>query len=844
MARYKITLSASSWTQTTAALWWDTVSQLFFSDENLTEEVTSIVPPTRECWQFNGFFSASSGGVQYIDSEGNFTDEFIDKAMTLTAALTINVQQTRVSWKLTLNPNGGTTELAALYYRVAGGGYYTNDLCVDEPVTSVPRAVKANNAFRGYFNGTSTPGAQYTDKDGNFTASLVALVLTADKTIYAAYLAPYKVTVSANSGAGGDASFYYDSVNGRFYATADVSASPITRITMHTRATYKGLGYWSTNATTGVMRVSPDGTIAADFAPTAAVTIYAQWKLVSYKVTIGKQSGTGGTDALYYSQGIDAPAGWYYDDLCTQAANTIVFPTRAGYTPKGVYSAQSGGTEYITRHGEFLAAFNTWGAGITAAKTVYVQWVAVYKITLNPQSGEGGTAEMWYSSLDDKFYTDNTLDTEVTSVVPPTRECFTFTGFYSATSGGTQYITPAGAFTQALLDLSITAAKTFYAQWVRVSWKLTLDPNGGTLGDTAAIYNDGETSTYYADDQCTTPVTSVSMPSRVGYSPMGMYASKTGGSKYINDDGTIASRVALTANTTVYARWTARSYILHFSEGTPASKVVTFGQAVGSLPTPTRQKYDFIGWYVGETKIEPTYVWDFPQDETAISAWVPHISEYFGNVTDYFGMASASLIPIASDSGDNKQRVCVSHTGKFEPGVDAVSGVWRNPTVVYAVVRSFTFKATLGKAWAGSGSTLSGFMLTGVQVNTQVGSFPTITLTGTANEGRDAINSFDLSVPIVARSKAQNLLNAIRGGGKLQACILSASCDPVVLAENMMPCASDVVHGKITINASTVNISNEGEPTAANGFTSLGAPCGMSDATYKGYTFVAEKEMT
>ena len=853
MAVHKITLSASGWTQETPALWWDTISQLLYADSDLTQEATRIVPPTRECWQFNGFFSASSGGVQYIDTEGNFTNEFVEKAMTLTAALTINVQQTRVSWKLTLDPNGGTTALAALYYRVDGGGYYTTDLCADEPVTSVPRAVKEGNAFRGYFNGTTTPGTQYVDKDGGFLAALSSLVLTADKAIHAAYLAPYKVTVSANSGAGGDASFYYDSVNGLFYATADVSASPITRITMHTRETYKGLGYWSTNATTGVMRVSPDGTIAADFAPTDAVTIHAQWKLVSYKVTIGKQSGTGGTDALYYSQGVDAPAGWYYDDLCTQAANTIAFPTRAGYTQKGVYSAQSGGTEYITRHGEFLAAFNTWGAGITAAKTVYVQWVAVYKITLNPQSGEGGTAEMWYSSLDDKFYTDNTLDTEVTSVVPPTRECWQFTGFYSANSGGTQYVTHAGDFTQALLDLSITAAKTFYAQWVRVSWKLTLDPNGGTLGDTAAIYNDGVTAVYYADDQCTTPVTSVSMPSRAGYAQMGMYASKTGGSKYIDDDGRILLSLVLTASATVYARWSPITYTLTFDynggQGTVPSKSVTMGEAIGTLPSAAHNQGLLDGWYVGETKLTSSRVWDFPEDAVAVAKW----RYYFGNLTDWFGLETANgpLMLVASNPGSTRTVIETSHAGALaiqsgdsSGGAFKTFGILLNPVCTYRIRKEGRVTINLGAAWPGSGATKSGYMLVNAEYSTAADGEPVLVVRGVANEGAPAINRWSVNLDVSPDHIAQDPMNAVTGGGELTECKTLVTCDPVVPMENGMPCASDIVHGKVVVTATTNAYGGENAPTARLPFIETnGVPPDESDVDFTTYAFTAERSL-
>jgi len=848
MASYKITLSASSWTQTRSELYWDTVSQTLYADSNLTEEISAIEPPTRECYQFNGYYqssTAASPGNQYIDETGNFTSAFLDKCATLSAALTIYVNQTEISKKITLNLSSGTGDVEALYYQIVGGGLYTDNLCEGAPVLSIPKPKIANKAFRGFFaNATSSTstGTQYIDKDGNFLSALTAL--TAAKTIYAWYLAPYKITISANSGTGGSTAFYYDSLNGLFYDTADVEMSPITKITPHTRSQYKFLGIYASNNTTSAQRVAPDGTIAADFVPTAAATVYAQWQQVSYKLTINKGSGTGGTDALYCSNGANSPVGWYLDDLCQTAATRIEPPTRSGYAAKGVFTASTSGTKYINRDGTFTADFVA--LSITAAKTYYWQWGALYKITLNRNGGQGGPDEFWYSSQDDAYFADDQLSQQITSIEKPTSECFHFDGYYSASSGGTQYIDSAGQFTAALSSLAPTAAKTFYAHWTRVSYKLTLNDNGGT-GGSVAIYNSGANANYYADDQLTTRVLSVNVPTKTGYSLLGYYQTTSGGSKYVNADGTIAAAVGISANTTIFARYTPNTYTLFFSEGSTTQKTVTFGAAVGAVPSPTKVGYIFAGWYVDETKIEASTVWNFAENKTAYPAWIPHVSDYFGNVEDYFNLGSASMIPIASDSGDNRTRLCVAHTGKYERDVNQLSGVWRNPSVTYAVVRSFTFRVTLGKAYAAqsSGNTMyrSGYMITEAEVATSIGNFPTITVRAVANEGRDAINLFDVSVPVVARSKAQNLMNAIRGGGKLSGCTLVASCEPVVVAENMMPCASDVVNGKITVNAGTIAPTGEAAPTAQNGFTSLGEPKQTTEQYYAVWNIAAEKEL-
>ena len=154
----------------------------------------------------------------------------------------------------------------------------------------------------------------------------------------------------------------------------------------------------------------------------------------------------------------------------------------------------------------------------------------------------------------------------------------------------------------------------------------------------------------------------------------------------------------------------------------------------------------------------------------------------FGKMMDWFGMESAALKLVASDSG-------VSDCGSEE------SGILRNPSCTYEVVANTTISATLGAAWAAA-SGVSGYMLTNVTIRTPFAAFPQVTFSAVANEGVAAINQFAFSVPILGRARPQNLLGAIIGGGDLQDFTLTASCDPVVLFEGLMPCASDVTQAE------------------------------------------------
>lgn len=85
-------------------------------------------------------------------------------------------------------------------------------------------------------------------------------------------------------------------------------------------------------------------------------------------------------------------------------------------------------------------------------------------------------------------------------------------------------------------------------------------------------------------------------PSREGHSFDGWYTSASGGTLV-----TAGSTFNGTANQTLYAHWTAAKYTITFNPNggsvNPMSKTVSYGSAVGSLPTPVRDGYIFQGWY-------------------------------------------------------------------------------------------------------------------------------------------------------------------------------------------------------------------------------------------------------
>ena len=116
------------------------------------------------------------------------------------------------------------------------------------------------------------------------------------------------------------------------------------------------------------------------------------------------------------------------------------------------------------------------------------------------------------------------------------------------------------------------------------TYTLTYNANGGT-GAPAAQTGSG------------TITLSSAQPQREGYTFLGWSKSNTATTAQYASGASFS----LTANTTLYAVWKAKSYTVYFdAQGgvcSTSSKTVTYNSTYGTLPTPTRSGYTFNGWY-------------------------------------------------------------------------------------------------------------------------------------------------------------------------------------------------------------------------------------------------------
>ena len=237
-------------------------------------------------------------------------------------------------------------------------------------------------------------------------------------------------------------------------------------------------------------------------------------------ITFDQQEGTGGPDSA------DA----YFNKPLPEISSK---PTKTGYTFLGYFDDPTNGKIYYDANGN--RDNRHWDK--TADGTLYAHWqVAESTVTLNQNGGSGGT-----SSVTAKY------GQNMPSATMPTREGYTFQGYYDASSGGTQYYTETGASKR---TWNKTGPQTLYARWTANSYTVTLDRNGGTGGS-------GSVSATYGRNM-PTPIV---LPTCEGYVFQGYYDAQTGGTQYYNANGTSARTWNKTEDTTLYARWKEKAAV-------------------------------------------------------------------------------------------------------------------------------------------------------------------------------------------------------------------------------------------------------------------------------------------
>lgn len=266
------------------------------------------------------------------------------------------------------------------------------------------------------------------------------------------------------------------------------------------------------------------------------------------------------------------------------------FPTasRTGYTFTGWYTSPYGGSKIEPSQ----------IVDDPSIRTLYAQWRGnPYNVTF---SGNGGTPSSSSSTvIFGSYYTIPTYT--------PTREGYDFMGWYTTPTYGS------GTEVTNYTTVNTPSNHTVYAQWRGKPYTVLFDPNGGS--PSGIKYTTQYFGSYY----------NLPYPSPTkspGYYFDGWYTAPTGGS-YIS-----GSTIMRTASThTLYAHYAEITYRLTYNANggnvSPSSKIIKYSDGkLGTLPTPTRTGYKFLGWYTAQsegTKVSSTTT--ISSDKTIYAHW-------------------------------------------------------------------------------------------------------------------------------------------------------------------------------------------------------------------------------
>ena len=278
----------------------------------------------------------------------------------------------------------------------------------------------------------------------------------------------------------------------------------------------------------------------------------AKWEeaevIVTYKITYVLNGGKleeGYPEEYDNAEGVDLP-----------------IPTKEGYEFVGWYTTEDFSNNRVAKVPQ----------GTGKDVTVYAKWIektvepTTYTITLRANGGQVSITSIEFTNYNE------------VELPEPTKEAFDFIGWYEGST----------------LVESITENRnyTLVAKWQGHTKKISYELDGGSF--------EGKYPTEYVVGTSTNLVN----PVKEGHKFIGWY-------KTSDFSGSIMTRIpgSSKVDVTLYAKWekivfSAISYELN--DGIlPTDAPTSYQEGVGiaKLPVPTREGYNFLGWYIGEQNV-------------------------------------------------------------------------------------------------------------------------------------------------------------------------------------------------------------------------------------------------
>ena len=534
------------------------------------EKVAEPADPTRTGYTFVGWFADGA------DTAYDF-DAAVTGNLTLTARWTAN------SYTVTFNANGGTVATES------------KDVTFDAAYGELPTPTRTGYDFTGWF-----------DADGNEVTASTVFSTADDVTLTAQWTAKtFNVTFDAGEG------------------VSDPAAQTVTYGTAYGQLpTVSRDGYTFAGWYDGEEQV----TAATVFDGTADVTLTARWTANTYTVTFDANGGTVDPASMTVTFG--------------EAFGTLPTPARDGYAFAGWFLGEdsvSSTTTYTTVGDAELVAHWTANAysvkldangGAVNPEVVTVTYDAAYG-TLPEPTRTGYTFQGWFDG-----------QTEVTSeTIFKGGDGVTLTAQWTANTYEVTFQMPDGTtqkrdvtFGEKIGELpSVSLEGHTLLGWFDADGnEVTADTTLTTAADLtlAPKWQANEyTVTLDANDGATEPITmTVTFGEKVGELPTPVRAGHTFEGWFDADGNEVTAETVFSAadDVTLTAQWTANTYEVTFQmpDGTTQTIEVTYGEPFGELPAPTRDGYEFLGWFDADgNEVTAETVFDGTEDLTLEAKW-------------------------------------------------------------------------------------------------------------------------------------------------------------------------------------------------------------------------------
>ena len=532
------------------------------------------------------------------------------------------------TYAITFNANEGTLSgTNPLYAKYNDANIYTTSSATT--TGSLPTVTRTEYIFNGWYTAASG-GSQVYNASGVLQKNVTGYtsnenspkwITTSPQTLYAQWTAnTYAITFDKNANdaaLSGTNPLYAKYNDANIYTTS--SATTTGSLPTVTRTGYIFNGWYTAASggsqvynSSGVLQKNVTGYTSNENSPkwttTSTQTLYAQWAQNAYTITYNLDGGSGCSDTTY------------------SGTTTLCEPTRTGYSFDGWATSAGGAVAYAS------------GSSVTNVDlTLYAKWTPnTYAITFNANEGTlSGTNPLYAKYNDASIYT--TAAATTTGTLPTaTRNGYTFNGWYTASSDGSQVYNASGVLQKNISGYTsnddapkwiTTSTQTLYAQWTSNSCTVTFKTGDATMGTQNFTFGTAQALTGVSSLN-NTPVNSAT-----GWLFYGWTTNTNTSTRIYTDGQSISDLCADGNNVTLYGIWKRDASFTYYANAgsttpttsqqtqyyynTDTSTANTTSVNVPTLYDQTTYGWNAFGWW-GSPSV-PTSDSDITINKTEIS---------------------------------------------------------------------------------------------------------------------------------------------------------------------------------------------------------------------------------